>query len=96
MGTRSRARSKAKCVLVDSSSDSEAAESEGSEEKCSVQGDREDECFSGVCKVNTGQNWSQKYGLNVVIVKLGIIPLVWRWNILCVLNALEREEMVNL
>ena len=43
-----------------------------------VQGDREDdECF---CKVKYGTELeSNVCGLSVVIVKLGIIPLVWRW-----------------
>ena len=52
-----------------------------------VQGDREDdECFCGVCKVKNGTELESKvWGLSVVIVKLGIIPLVWRWKILCVL-----------
>ena len=43
-----------------------------------VQGDREDdECFCGVCKVKYRTELESKvWGLSVVIVKLGIIPLV--------------------
>lgn len=42
-------------------------------------------------KLNMGKNWSRKYGLSVVIVKLGIIPLVQRWKITisCFSNALH-------
>ena len=67
-----------------------------------MQGDGEDdECFCGVCKVKYGTELELKvWGLSVVIVKLGIVPLVWRWKIifqmfLCLLNALEREEMTE-
>ena len=89
MGTHSQACSKAKCVLVDPSSYSEAAKSDSLEEECSVQGDREDECFRGVCEVKYATESESKPWIACSNCKVALDVLMM---FLCVLNALEREE----